>query len=114
MAGTIDEALVLSVLRDVRSESRQHHELLTQLHDLIRRGFDRVEARMLAIERRQLGLEDRMHGVGSELELMIKSESLGRLAHFETIIEQQLSTALQEAVAAQSGREPFPPVGSGR
>jgi hypothetical protein len=111
MAGTIDESLVLSVLEDVRTESRQHHELLTQLHDQMRRGFDRVETRLLAIERRQLGLEERMHGFGGELELMIKSELLGRLAHFETVIEQQLSAALQEAAAPQGRREPSPPFG---
>lgn len=111
MAATIDETLVLSVLKDVRTESRQHHELLTQLHDQMRRGFDRVEARLLAIERRQLGLEERMHGVGRELEPMIKSELLGRLAHFETVVEQPLSAALQEAAAPHRRREPSAPLG---
>ncbi len=40
-----------------------------------------------------------MHSLGPDLELMIKSELLGRLTHFETVIEQTLSAQLAEMQA---------------
>jgi hypothetical protein len=99
MAGTVDDTLVLSVLRELRKESREQRELLSQILEQLRRTSDRLESKLLGLERRQIGLEERMHSLGPDLELMIKSELLGRLTHFETVIEQTLSAQLAETQA---------------
>jgi hypothetical protein len=42
MAGTVDDTLVLSVLRELRKESKEQRELLSQILEQLRRTSDRL------------------------------------------------------------------------
>ena len=79
------ENLTLRLLREIRAdqhamraELREHSRLLVALSENGRR-----------IERRLEELRD-------DLELMLKAELMGRLAHFETRIEQMIEQRLGE------------------
>ncbi len=77
MAENVDNTLLLSVLKEIRSEQNKHRELLLQTVDYMRKMEQRLDGRIVAIR--------------DDLELMLKSELMGRLAHFETKIENLLS-----------------------
>jgi LytS/YehU family sensor histidine kinase len=77
MAENVDNTLLLSVLKEIRSEQNKHRELLLQTVDYMRKMGQRLDGRIVAIR--------------DDLELMLKSELMGRLAHFETKIENLLS-----------------------
>ena len=81
-----DQSLMLSVLREMRAESRDHRALLLQLIDASRRQARRFDE----LERRFGELERRFADLGGELELMLKGELMGRLTHFETQIDEKL------------------------
>jgi hypothetical protein len=84
MTDAPDNALILSILREIRAEQREQRSLLLTLTDYTRR----LDRRIGNVERRFDELKD-------DLKLMVKSELMGRLAHFETTIEQRLD-ALEE------------------
>ena len=75
-----DDSLMLSILKEIRVELRDHRTLLLQLGDASRRH-----------DRRFNDLEHRMGDLSGELELMVKSEVMGRLTHFETQIDEKLA-----------------------
>ncbi len=77
----------------------EQRQLLMQVSDFVRRQDQRWEARLNAVENRLAIVERRMGDLRDDLELMFKSELIGRFAHFETTIEHQLS-ALSNRVAA--------------
>jgi len=77
MAENVDNTLLLSVLKEIRSEQNKHRELLLQTVDYMRKMEQRLDGRIVAIR--------------DDLELMLKSELMGRLAHFETKIENLLT-----------------------
>jgi len=85
------ENLVLSLLRDIRKDLADQRNLLLQSVDRTSRIENRIDAKMLAFEQRLNHLRD-------DLELMIKAELMGRLGHFETIMEQRLD-ALADRIA---------------
>jgi len=70
---------MLSILREIRAEVREHRTLLLQLVDAGRRR-----------DRRFDDIERRISDTRDEIELMLKGELLGRLAHFETAIDEKL------------------------
>ena len=74
-----DVALPLSILKEIRADVREHRSLLLQLVDANQRANTRFDA-----------IERRMGELRADLELMLKGELLGRLAHFETQIENRL------------------------
>lgn len=76
---TADESLLLSILKEIRADIREHRTLLLQLVD----ANQRSNARFDIIERR-------MGDLRPDLELMLKGELLGRRTHFETQIENRL------------------------
>jgi len=82
-----DDSLMLSLLKEIRVELRDHRTLLLQLAD----GLRRHDRRLNEMERRFSDLEHRMGDLTSELELMLKSELMGRLTHFETQIDEKLA-----------------------
>ena len=82
-----DDSLMLSILKEIRVELRDHRTLLLQLAD----GLRRHDRRLNEMERRFSDLEHRMGDLTSELELMLKSELMGRLTHFETQIDEKLA-----------------------
>jgi len=75
-----DDALMLSISKDIRVELRDHRTLLLQLADGSRRH-----------DRRFNDMERRLGDLSAELELMVKSELMGRLSHFETQIDEKLA-----------------------
>ena len=88
-----DDSLMLSILKEIRVELRDHRTLLLQLGDASRRH-----------DRRFNDLEHRMGDLSGELELMVKSEVMGRLTHFETKIDEKLAT-LQHRFHVAEGAE---------
>jgi hypothetical protein len=74
-----DDALLLSILKELRVELREHRTMLLQLVDASRRH-----------DRRFDDLERRFGDLRGELELMLKGELMGRLSHFETQIDEKL------------------------
>ena len=77
MAENVDNTLLLSVLKEIRSEQNKHGELLLQTVDYMRKMEQRLDGRIVAIR--------------DDLELMLKSELMGRMAHFDTKIENLLN-----------------------
>ena len=86
--------LVLELLREIRGEVRElRHEV----------GEQRLLALALAeqgqrLERRMTDLERRMGEMHDELELMLKTELMGRMGHFESRMEARI-----EELASQIG-----------
>lgn len=70
------ENLTLQMLKAIRREQEEHRTLLLGLIDQGRRS------------------ERRMSEMRDDLELMIKSELMGRLTHFETQMDEKLDQAL--------------------
>jgi hypothetical protein len=83
-----DDALMLSILKEIRVELRDHRTLLLQLADGSRRH-----------DRRFNDMERRLGDLSAELELMVKSELMGHLSHFETQIDEKLAQ-LQDRLQA--------------
>jgi len=74
------ENLVLEQLKAIRRDIADVRTLTLQNSDYIRR------------------LDRRMSELRDDLEMMIKAELMGRLGHFETVMEQRLD-ALGERIA---------------
>ena len=88
MTDTVGNSLLLSVLREIRAEQNNQRTLLLQTVDYLRRMEQRLDARITALEARIVALRD-------DLELMLKMKLMGRLAQFETRIDERLA-ALEE------------------
>jgi hypothetical protein len=82
MAESVDNSLLLSILKEIRSEQNQHRTLLLQTIDYMRKMEQRLDGRMVALR--------------DDLELMLKSEVMGSLANFETRIENLISERLEK------------------
>ena len=83
MAETDNGELVLRILREIRAEQAQHRTLILQSIDASRRIEQRLDARIAALDLHVTGLRD-------DLELLIKSEIMGRMTNFETKFEHRL------------------------
>lgn len=79
--GKIDNKPLLATLRDIRRKRRETKELLLAL-----------TKHVLDLEKR---LAKRSGDVNDDLEILLKSELLGRLTHFETRIDQKIEELLQ-------------------
>lgn len=88
------ESLILQHLRLIRAEVRDVRTLTLGLAE----GQRRLEQRMGHLEGRIDVLKD-------DLELMIKAELMGRLGHFEIVMERKFDD-LSERVAALERRGP--------
>ncbi|MFZ0209000.1 MAG: hypothetical protein WAL59_23310 [Roseiarcus sp.] len=88
-----DDSLMLSILKDIRVELRDHRTLLLQLADGLRRH-----------DRRFNDMERRLGDLSAELELMVKSELMGRLTHFETQIDEKLAQLSDRLQAIETAK----------
>jgi chromosome segregation ATPase len=82
-----DDSLMLTILKELRADMRQHRTLLLQLTDAAHRHdrrFDEVERRFGEVERR-------ISDTRAEIELMLKAELLGQLTHFETRMDERIA-----------------------
>lgn len=98
---SVDDSLLLSILKEIRVELRDHRTMLLQLVDALRRHDRRFDE----MERRFGDLERRFGDLTSELELMVKSELMGRLTHFETQIDEKLAQLSDRLDALESARQ---------
>ena len=88
-----DFSLTVSILKEIRAELREHRTMLLQLVDASRRHDRRFEE-----------VERRIADTRGEIELMLKGELLGRLAHFETQIDEKLAQLSDRVEALESTR----------
>jgi hypothetical protein len=79
--------LVLEHLKAIRKDLADQRTLLFQSVDYMRKMEQRLDARIVATR--------------DDLELMLKSELMGRLTHFETTIEQRLEAIEARFAAGQ-------------
>jgi hypothetical protein len=89
--GKIDNKLLLSILRDIRREQREHLALTLSLSERLLASEKRLSQRIDDFEKR---LDQRFGELRDDLELMLKAEVLGRLTHFETRIDQKIEELL--------------------
>ncbi len=95
-----DETLTLSILKEIRAEQRDHRSLLLQLAESSRRH----DRRFNDMERRFSDIERRIGDLSGELELMLKSELMGRLTHFETLIDERLAVLSDRMQAVEGAK----------
>ncbi len=86
-SGRLDNKLLLPALRDIRRDQRETKELLLALTKHV---FE-VEKR---VAKRIDDMNKRFDEVKDDLEIMLKSELMGRLSHFETRIDQKIEELL--------------------
>jgi hypothetical protein len=84
-----DDALMLSILKEIRADLKTQGALLVQTVDDMRKMEQRIEANMVAMERR---LDARIVAIRDD---------------FETVIERRID-ALTDMRARSSGRLPLP------
>ena len=77
MAETVDNSLLISLLRDIRKEQSEQRSLLLSAVDYMRKMEQRLDSRIGAVR--------------DDLELMLKSELLGSLSNFKTRIDRRLA-----------------------
>lgn len=82
-----DNSLMLTILKELQADSRQNRTMLLQVIEILRRH----ERRFDDIERRFGDVERRISDSRSDLELMLKAELLGRLTHFETLMDERIA-----------------------
>lgn len=93
------ENLVLEQLKLIRREIADLRTLALQTVEHTRR----IDRRMGEFDHRMGELDRRMGELRDDIELMVKAELMGRLGHFETVIEQQLGV-LSDRLAALETR----------
>ena len=86
---------------DVRTLSLQTVEYMRRMEQRLDARISGVDARIsdldgriANVDSRISGLDDRMVGIRDDLEIMLKSELMGRLGHFETRMENLLDQRL--------------------
>ena len=79
-AETVDNSLLLEVLKDIQKQLAEQRTLLLQSIERSRRLEQHMDTQLIAINQRLSGLKD-------DVELMLKAELMGSLANFETRIE---------------------------
>ncbi|WP_407522777.1 hypothetical protein [Methylobacterium oryzisoli] len=84
--------LTLAILREIRTELRDHRALLLSLTEFTRR-----------LDRRIDHLDRRFSEVKDDLELTIKVELMGSLAHRDTLLDERLER-LSDRIAAVEAR----------
>ena len=75
-----DNSLMLSILKELQADMRQHRTMLLQVVELLRRHDRRFDE-----------IERRISDARADLELMLKAELLGRLTHFETHMDERIT-----------------------
>jgi hypothetical protein len=96
MAESVDNTLMLEILKDIRKEQNNQRTLLLQTVDALRRLQHFTEESLLTVKREFLNIEERMKAHKDDLELMLKSELLGAMTHFQTRIENYVEQRLAE------------------
>lgn len=93
-AGRIDNKLLLSTLREIRRDQRETKELLIVLTKYLAEVEKRLTKRMEDVSKRIDETNKRFDEVKDDLEIVLKSELMGRLTHFETRIDEKIEELL--------------------
>jgi peptidoglycan hydrolase CwlO-like protein len=93
-AGRIGSKLLLSTLREIRSDQRETKELLGVLTKYAGEVEKRLTKRMEDVSKRIDETNKRFDEVKDDLEIVHKSELMGRLTHFETCIDEKIEELL--------------------
>ncbi len=97
-SGKIDNKLLLPALRDIRRDQRETKELLVALtkhvSDVEKRLVKRIDDVETRLAKRMDDMNKRFDESKDDLEIMVKSELLGRLTHFETRIDEKIEELL--------------------
>lgn len=80
----VDQTLTVAILREIRADARKLQDLVLLSIESSRRRFDAIERKIEAVDRQ---VED----AASDIELMVKSELMGRLGNFETKIDRRIA-----------------------
>ena len=102
-----DNALNIAILRELRTDLRKQLTLLLQLADAAQRHdrrFGEIDRRFGEIDRRFDEMGHRIAETRDEIELMVKSELMGRLTHFETQMDERLAQLDDRIAATESAR----------
>lgn len=83
--------LTLSLLREIRTELRDHRSLLINLIDFTRR-----------LDRRIDHFDRRLSEVKDDVELMIRSELMGSQAHRDTLLNERLEQLADRLTALET------------
>ena len=100
MTDAVDSSLLVSLLREIRKEQNDQRGLLLRVAEQV----GRMDGRLGTIEARIGMVEMRLNHLGDDLAVMIKSEIMGRLGHFETMIEQQIDALESRIIGAEQGQ----------
>ena len=99
-----DSSLVLGILGEIRAEVRDIRALRLANTEAIRR----LDRRFDSVDRRFNEAEQRFKDLRDDLELMLKMETIGRAAHFETVYEERLRK-LRDRIEEIGGAAQPPP-----
>ncbi len=86
--------LMSRILREIRAGTNQHRTMLLQVVEFLRRHdrrFDEIERRFGDVDRRFGDIERRISDTRADIELMVKAELLGRVTHFETLMDERIA-----------------------
>jgi len=86
-----DNTLMFSILKEIRADLGQQQSLLVQFVDVTKKRFEAIDRRFDAIDRRFDAMDHRLNDLTGELEPMLKSETMGRLAHFESKVDRKIA-----------------------
>jgi hypothetical protein len=82
-----DSSPMMTILRELRADMRQQRTLLLQVAE----ATHRFERRFGDVERPIGDVEGRISDLRPQIELMLKAESLSRLARFDTRLDEQIA-----------------------
>lgn len=102
-----DNALNTAILRELRTDLRRQLTLLLQLADAAQRHdrrFAEMDRRFAEMDRRFDEMGHRIAESRDELELMLKSELMGRFTHFETQMDERLAQLDDRIAILESAR----------
>ncbi len=86
--------LMSRILPEIRVGTNQHQTMLLQVVEFLRRHdrrFDEIERRFGDVDRRFGDIERRISDTRADIELMVKAELLGRVTHFETLMDERIA-----------------------
>ncbi len=102
-----DNSLSLAISRELRTDQRKQLTLLLRLVDAAQRydrRFSEIDRRFSEVDRRFSQLDIRLSETRDEIELMLKSELMGRLTHFETQGNERIAQLDDRLAAQENGR----------
>ena len=105
--GSATTDALFRVLQEIQAEQRSHRTELRDVRSLLLSQVEqgrRLDRRIVEVERRLGTIEARISEVSDDLELMLKSELMGRLGHLEVTMGHRFDD-LAERISDLEGRQ---------